>query len=55
MVSMVLVLWRVGAVLGNGYGIQGQNYAVIFSGREMSAGCYCSYCTVGIYCFRLLT
>lgn len=50
---MVLVLWWVGAILGNGHGIQGQNYVVFFSGREMSAGCYYSYCIVGIYCFRL--
>ena len=26
MVCMVIVPWGVGAILGNGYGIQGQNY-----------------------------
>ena len=26
MVSMVLILWKVASILGNGYGIQGQNY-----------------------------
>ena len=24
--GVVLVIWRVGVILGNGYGIQGQNY-----------------------------
>ena len=28
--SMVLVLWGVGAILGNGYVIQGQNYVECF-------------------------
>ena len=28
--SMVLVLWRVGAILGNGYVIQRQNYVECF-------------------------
>ena len=32
MVSMVLVPWRVGAILGNGCGIQGQNYVVLRQG-----------------------
>ena len=31
-VSMVLVLWEVGAILGNGYGIQGQNYVEFLQG-----------------------
>ena len=35
---MVLVLWGVGAIPGNGYGIQGQNYVALFQGSEMSAG-----------------
>ena len=26
MVSMVLILWKVASILGNGYGIQAQNY-----------------------------
>ena len=29
MVSMVLVRLKVGAILGNGYGIQGQNYVAL--------------------------
>ena len=33
--GVVLVLWRVGAILGNGYGIQGQNYVVMYQGSEM--------------------
>ena len=32
MVSMVLVLWEVGAILGSGYEIQGQNYVACFRG-----------------------
>ena len=33
--GVVLALWRVGAILGNGYGIQGQNYVAMFQGSEM--------------------
>ena len=38
--DIVLVLWRVGAVLENGYGIQGQNYVAKFqrSGRNLILG-----------------
>ena len=36
--GMILVLWGVGASLGNGYGIQGQNYVAMFQRSEMSAG-----------------
>ena len=32
-VSMVLVLWEVRAILGNGYGIQGENYVALFLGN----------------------
>ena len=38
MTSMVLVLWEVDAILGNGYGIQGQNYVALFSGVEYHQG-----------------
>ena len=38
MVSMVLVPLEVAAILGNGYGIQGQNYVALLLGSEMSAG-----------------
>ena len=32
---MVLVLWGVGIILGNGYGIQGQNNVEMFQRSEM--------------------
>ena len=35
---MVLVVWEIGAILGNGYGIQGQNYVALLQGSEMTAG-----------------
>ena len=38
MVSMVLVQWVVGAILGNGYGIQGQNDVALLQGSEITAG-----------------
>ena len=37
MVSMTLVLWIVGFILGNGYGIYGQNYVALLLGNEMAA------------------
>ena len=33
--GMVLVLWEVGAILDNGYGIQGQNYVEMCQRSEM--------------------
>ena len=33
--GMVLVLWRVGTILGNGNGIQEQNYVAMFQRSEM--------------------
>ena len=36
--SIALVLWEVGAILGNGYRIQVQNYVTLFVGSEMPAG-----------------
>ena len=38
MVSMALVPWGVGAILGNEYGIQGQNYVALLQGSEITAG-----------------
>ena len=38
MVSIALVLWEVGAILGNGYGIERQNYVVLHQGGAMSTG-----------------
>ena len=32
--GVVLVLWRVGAILSNGYGIQGQNYVATYQGSD---------------------
>ena len=37
-VSMVLVLWEVAAILGNGCGIQGQNYVAWLQGSKMPVG-----------------
>ena len=51
---MVLVLWGVGAILGNGYGIQGQNYAALLQGSEMLARFNSRNLILGI-CFRLIT
>ena len=38
MVNMVLVLWGVSAILGNGYGIQGHNYVALLQGSKITAG-----------------
>ena len=38
MVSMVLLLWGVGAILGDGNGVQVQNYIALLQRSEMSAG-----------------
>ena len=35
---MALVLGGVGAILGNGYGIQGQNHVTLLLESEMSVG-----------------
>ena len=48
MVSMVLLLWGVGAILGNGYGIEGQNYVALLQGSEMSAGFHYRSFVLGI-------
>ena len=36
--GMVLVLWGLGVILGNGYGIWGQNYVALFHWSEALAG-----------------
>ena len=41
---MVIVLWQVNAILGNGCGIQGQNYV------EMKIGFHYRNFILGIYC-----
>ena len=38
MVNMVLVLWEVAAILGNGFGIQGQNYVAWLQVSKMPVG-----------------
>ena len=48
MVSMALVLWGAGAILGNRYGIEGQSYVVLPQGSEMSARFHYRNLTVGI-------
>ena len=45
---MVLVLWAVNAILGNGYGIQGQNYVALLQGSEMTAGFHFRNLILGI-------
>ena len=53
MVSMVLVLWEVAAILGNGYGSQGQNYVALPQEREIPAGFRSRNLILGIECFSL--
>ena len=48
MVSMALVLWGVGTILGNGHRIQGQNYVALLLGSEMSAGFHYRNLILGI-------
>ena len=33
--KLVVVLWRIGTILGNGYGVQGQNYVALYQGSKM--------------------
>ena len=53
MMSMVLIKWVVGAILGNWYKIQGQHYVVLLQGSEMSAGFHDMNLILGI-CFRFI-
>ena len=53
--SIGLVLWGVGAILGNEHGIQGQIYTALLLGSEMSVGFYHRNLIIGIQCFRLIT
>ena len=48
MVSMALVQWGVGAILGNAYRIQGQNYVAFLLGSEMPADFHYRNWTLGI-------
>ena len=45
---MVLVLWGVVAIIGNGYGIQGQNYVALLRVSEMSAAFHHGNAKLGI-------
>ena len=47
-VSVVLVPWRVGAILGKGFGIQRQNYVGLLQETQMTAGLYYKNLIVGI-------
>ena len=55
MVSMVLVLWEVAAILGNGCRIQGQNYVAWLQRSKMQVGFHYSNLILGIYYFRIIT
>ena len=52
--GMVLVLWGVGAILGNEYRIQWQNYIGLLQGSKMPAGFHYMNFLLG-KCFRLIT
>ena len=47
-VSMVLVLRGICPILGNGYGIERQNYAALLQGSEISLGSRCKNLILGI-------
>ena len=46
--GMVLVLREVGAILWNGYGIQGQNYVALFQESGMPTGFHSGNLILGI-------
>ena len=48
MASMVLVLWDVDAIPGNGYGIQGQNYVALLQRSGIPAGFHSRNLILGI-------
>ena len=50
---VVLVLSRIGAILGNGHGIQGQNYVILLWESEISGGFHYGNFILGIISFRL--
>ena len=51
---MVLVLWGVAAVPGNGNGIQGQNHVVMCRRSKRSAEFHYGNLIFGIQCFSLI-
>ena len=50
---MVLALWEVAAILGNGCGIQGQNYVARLQGSKMPVGFHYKNLIYTIHCIRL--
>ena len=46
--GMVLVLWGVGPILGNGNGIWGQNHFALLQGSEISAELHTRNLILGI-------
>ena len=46
--SMVIILWEVTAILGNGCGIQGQKYVAWLQGSEIPEGFHYRNMTSGI-------
>ena len=48
MVSIVLVLWGVTAILGNGCGIQGNNYVAWLQGSKIQVGFHYRNLILGI-------
>ena len=45
---------RVGSILGNGFGIQEQNYVALLQGSEVTAGFHYKNWILEIQCFRLI-
>ena len=50
---LVLVQWEVDAILGKGYGNQGQNFVALLQRSEMPAGFHHRNSVLGLLCFRL--
>ena len=50
---MILVLWKVNAILGNGHRTEGQNYVSFLQGKGMPAGFHYRNFLFGI-CFWLI-
>ena len=52
--SIVIVLWEVTAILGNGCGIQGHKYVAWLQGSEIPVGFQYRNLISSIKCFRLI-
>ena len=55
MISLALVLWGAGAIITNGYGIQGQNCVGLLQVNAMTAGLHYRNLILGVQCFKLIT